>query len=178
MNDLEAYLEQRHKTLIEEFCSKAERPIALAVPDTFPAYAVNGSYCLGLPMRRAAIIEPAFIWRNQETEKLSHTRLRQPGSAASEADERMSDLAEFLLARNAELEEFPAEGDPIRVLAECKAREAIVEHAQHWFKTKRSTPEGWTAETATAYRMAMEWTLMLLALPYADHPDYQREWRP
>jgi 3'-phosphoadenosine 5'-phosphosulfate sulfotransferase (PAPS reductase)/FAD synthetase len=73
--DLEAYLEQRHKTLIEE-CSKAERPIALAVPNTFPAYAVNGSYCLGLPLRRAAITEPAFIWRNQETEKLSRTRLR------------------------------------------------------------------------------------------------------
>jgi hypothetical protein len=71
--DLEAYLEQRHKTLIEEFCSKAERPIALAVPDTFPAYEVNGSYCLGLPLRRAAISEPAFIW---ETEKLSRTRLR------------------------------------------------------------------------------------------------------
>jgi hypothetical protein len=74
---VQTYLEQRHKTLIQDFYSKEpERPIALAVPDTFPAYEVDGSYCLGLPLRRAAITEPAFIWRNQETEKLSHTRLR------------------------------------------------------------------------------------------------------
>jgi hypothetical protein len=74
MSDLETYLEQRHKTLIQDFYSKEpERPIALAVPDTFPTYEVNGSYCLGLPLRRAAITEPAFIW---ETEKLSQTRLR------------------------------------------------------------------------------------------------------
>jgi hypothetical protein len=72
--DLETYLEQRHKTLIEDFYSKAsERPIALAVPSTFPAYAVDGSYCLGLPLRRAAITEPVFIW---ESDRLSQVRLR------------------------------------------------------------------------------------------------------
>jgi hypothetical protein len=35
---VQTYLEQRHKTLIQDFYSKEpERPIALAVPDSFPA---------------------------------------------------------------------------------------------------------------------------------------------
>ena len=71
-----------------------------------------------------------------------------------------------------------ARHDPARVLAECEAKRRIVEHATSWDATLRETPEGWTEATATAYRMAMHWTLAALALPYADHPAFQEEWRP
>jgi uncharacterized protein DUF6221 len=71
-----------------------------------------------------------------------------------------------------------ARHDPARVLAEVDAKRAIVAHAEYWFTTLRETPEGWTAETCTAYRMAMEWTIYRLAEPYADRPGYQPEWRP
>ena len=101
-------------------------------------------------------------------------------------------LTEFLLARIAEDEEqarmasalswvtCPECGyDPSRVLAECEAKRRIVEHAQQWAGTLHKTPEGWTPEACTAYRMAMEWAVQHLALPFADHPDYRDdEWRP
>jgi len=61
--------------------------------------------------------------------------------------------------------------DPERVLRDITAKRAIVDHAERWFETLRETPEGWTEQTCTAYRMAMEWTLRQLATAYADHPD-------
>jgi hypothetical protein len=67
---------------------------------------------------------------------------------------------------------------PARVLAEVAAKRAVFDHADHWARTLHQTPEGWTSEGATAYRMAMEWTLRLLAQPYADRPGYREEWKP
>jgi hypothetical protein len=78
--------------------------------------------------------------------------------------------------------EYPAEGEdrsfwadydgagpsvsvgPHRVLAECEAKRRIVEVARF----ADEGPAGW------GYRSI----LRLLALPYADHPDYSPEWRP
>ena len=68
--------------------------------------------------------------------------------------------------------------DPVRVIREIEAKRQIIDHAEQWAQTLNYTPDGWTEATATAYRMAMEWTLRQLALPYADHPDYRQEWRP
>lgn len=61
--------------------------------------------------------------------------------------------------------------DPARVLAECKAKRRIVElhqaedgqHPDFCGHDLRELPCP---------------TLCLLALPYADHPDYRDEWRP
>lgn len=54
-----------------------------------------------------------------------------------------------------------------RVLAEVEAKRRIVElHEDH----VRAVGEGLSATTRTILRH--------LALPYADHPDYQPEWRP
>jgi hypothetical protein len=71
-----------------------------------------------------------------------------------------------------------AASDPWTVLADVEARRQVVDHAESWSATLRQTPEGWTTEACTAYRMAMEWTLHLLALPHAAHPDHRPEWKP
>lgn len=98
-------------------------------------------------------------------------------------------LTEFLLARIAEDEEDPWRGAEIagadrvvgpdehaalradesaweaRVLAECEAKRRIIEHHNPcddwWFGDPSTCPE-----------------LQALALPYADHPDYDEAWRP
>jgi hypothetical protein len=64
-----------------------------------------------------------------------------------------------------------ARWDPARVLAECQAKLRIVERL-----TELARAEG--DETYGAASVALTDTLRLLALPYADHPDYQPEWRP
>ena len=58
--------------------------------------------------------------------------------------------------------------DPARVLAECEAKRAVV--GLH--------PEmlGWCQ--GCAHESYPCRTLLALALPYADHPDYREEWRP
>jgi hypothetical protein len=56
-----------------------------------------------------------------------------------------------------------ARWDPARVLAEVEAKRQLV----NFFARM---PE-------MSYDSA-EWGLMLLALPYVGHPDYQQEWRP
>jgi len=86
-------------------------------------------------------------------------------------------LTEFLLARIEHDKRFFAtygveEEHRVQLLAECEAKRKIVEHAIAWSATLHEVPEGWSEGTTTAYRMAMEWTLCCLALPYADHPDY------
>lgn len=55
--------------------------------------------------------------------------------------------------------------DPARVLAEVEAKRRIVDLCD------TETPE--TGGLPLAIR-----TLRLLALPYADHPDYDEAWRP
>ena len=107
----------------------------------------------------------------------------------------MSDLTDFLLARIAEDEALAQEAervyvhpgaydpmfgarkddevasrywdriaDPARVLAECEAKRRIVD---------------WRAETADREAQdVLDDVLQYLALPYADHPDYDEAWRP
>ena len=105
-------------------------------------------------------------------------------------------LTEFLLARIAEDERdgwevhvqgcpsvrdvpFPCEcGYPARVLAECEAKRRIVETfsfendagsaVDEWMSTGLTPPPAVAALTRVA---------TLLALPYADHPDFHEAWR-
>jgi hypothetical protein len=112
-------------------------------------------------------------------------------------------LTEFLLARFAEDEtqvvahridcHFLASdtfgecdcGQPARVLAECEANQRIVQwHALVVGEDQGGTPVMGCAncigaeagQTFTIEGPCM--TLRLLALPYADHPDFREEWRP
>jgi hypothetical protein len=76
-----------------------------------------------------------------------------------------------------------ARWDPARVLAECDAKRRIIE-------LFRETTEGEDGisddadflrqmdEIATGRWEALRSVIRLLALPYADHPDYREEWRP
>lgn len=52
-----------------------------------------------------------------------------------------------------------ARHDPARVLAECEAKRRIVELCDGFDEQGREVRQ-------------------LLALPYADHPDYREEWKP
>jgi hypothetical protein len=105
-------------------------------------------------------------------------------------------LADFLLARIAEDETWAVNagndflpsveiGSTARVLAECEAKRRIVE----WHRLI----DGLDAEdnpvrgccnciasgAVPPYLIAGPcMTSRLLALPYADHPDYREEWRP
>jgi hypothetical protein len=92
-------------------------------------------------------------------------------------------LTEFLTARLDE-DEADARGDdgsptpigmwdPDRVLAEVAAKRAIVEihyngAPEHY--TERCSPCDTVNEPCR--------TLLALATPYADHPDYREEWKP
>ena len=106
-------------------------------------------------------------------------------------------LTDFLLARIAEDEEAAEgvnrgrwnsrvarlDGDlyalvsrqhPERVLAECEAKRRIVEQHSEWAHVCPSGLNLWSDSE--------EWigcrTLAALALPFADHPDYDEEWKP
>lgn len=89
-------------------------------------------------------------------------------------------LAEFLLARIAEAEDELSPRDEFNRWAwvECESKQRIVEH----HAPDPDAPDAglcaicwWDGPRAQAYPCE---TLMLLALPYADHPDYREEWRP
>lgn len=66
--------------------------------------------------------------------------------------------------------EHIARFDPTRVLADVAAKRAIV---ASW----RDPFGNWTAAQADAARAQKERTLVLLAQPYAEHPDYDPAWR-
>jgi hypothetical protein len=63
-------------------------------------------------------------------------------------------------------------GVPERLVAEVEAKRRILaEHALN----------GWVCDTCDNGEVEQVFpcpTLRLLALPYADHPDYREEWRP
>lgn len=69
--------------------------------------------------------------------------------------------------------EHIARHDPARVLAECEAKRRIVaRHDAHL--GHEPTPH---IVPRLKWREGCD-TLRLLALPYADHPDFREEWRP
>ena len=85
------------------------------------------------------------------------------------------ELVRFLLARIAEDEAAAARArgvavppglpDADRVLAECAAKRGVVQLQR---TDLTDDPDDWEATEV----------LCFLALPYAGHPDYRREWRP
>ena len=99
-------------------------------------------------------------------------------------------LTEFLLARIAEDEREATacldqymRGDGgtksrwVRQLAECEAKRRIVERHRGFGFDEEWAPEGYCGECEGTLSSPCA-TLRLLALPYADHPDYREEWRP
>ena len=103
-------------------------------------------------------------------------------------------LTDFLLARIAEDEEIASRAgtfepwsekmrrdnyghltiQPDRVLAECEAKRRIVEDFQHLDADYHVTHSEFTEARQFQALVA----LGHVALPYADHPDYNPDWRP
>ncbi len=68
---------------------------------------------------------------------------------------------------------------PRRVLAECDAKRRIVEHAEVVSGMDNQLEGEW------GHRSSVPWDedegvrlLRYLALPHAEHPEYQQKWRP
>jgi hypothetical protein len=68
-----------------------------------------------------------------------------------------------------------ARWQPVRVLAECEAKRRIVQRAQFAAEAGQSAR---TTGVEDAIDLTLDSVMELLALPYADHPDYREEWRP
>ena len=91
-------------------------------------------------------------------------------------------LTDFLLARIAEDEadlrlggEYMDPFNPPRLLAECEAKRRIVERYARKVARSERFP-ALTQDEADA-RAVLRATLLDLAMPYADHEDFQEEWR-
>lgn len=76
------------------------------------------------------------------------------------------------LAPAAEPTLFVARNDPARVLLDCELRRAMVE----LWQDPDELPI-WSREEVVR-AVAVEDCLRLLAVPYADHADYDESWRP
>jgi hypothetical protein len=103
-------------------------------------------------------------------------------------------LSEFLLARIAEDEEWASQvGGPdysepydpgapahhARILAECEAKRRIVERAASEIaKADAKDSEQIERSFDAGSAFFAHNTLLDLATPYADHPDYDEAWRP
>jgi hypothetical protein len=91
------------------------------------------------------------------------------------------DLASSEAGRIAELPLGPdghiARHDPARVLAECEAKRRIVDYAQMLGQFHDAETDRLKKVIASESVDTMTDVLELLALPYADHPDYRQEWK-
>jgi len=92
----------------------------------------------------------------------------------------MTDLTEFLLARIAEDEAVAMEARPEEYLS-TRDRSGLRPGLTNGYAHVECTSGRVLAE-CDAKRQLIELTIpyvnKLLALPYADHPDYRSEWRP
>ncbi|CAM5264052.1 DUF6221 family protein [Streptomyces badius] len=66
-----------------------------------------------------------------------------------------------------------ARHDPARTLREVEAKRRILRAHAKWCegRCEAKYPEG-------GFDAAHYWSIKALATVYADHPDYQQEWRP
>ena len=95
----------------------------------------------------------------------------------------MNGLAEFLLARIAEDEADVQKGmlrvsgpaSAYHILADCEAKRRIVEMHRGWHLCPDGREVDATVGGSIDERQCP--TLALLALPYADHPEFNEEWK-
>lgn len=70
-----------------------------------------------------------------------------------------------------------ARWDPARVLAECDAKRRVVDSLRDLTDAETTEDQAWALERGDRSEQVAIATMRLLALPYADHPDYRDEWR-
>lgn len=79
--------------------------------------------------------------------------------------------AEDVHSVSVDLAEHIARHAPARVLAEVDAKRRILDAWPDSFGL-------WSADQADAAKTMKVAVLLLLAVPYAEHPDYRPEWSP
>jgi hypothetical protein len=72
-----------------------------------------------------------------------------------------------------------ARHDPARVLADVEAKRLLIEHAETVSSMDGQIEGGWGTRGSVPWNEDEGIRLLrLLALPHADHPDYDESWRP
>ncbi|HEX2075579.1 MAG TPA: DUF6221 family protein [Geodermatophilus sp.] len=108
-------------------------------------------------------------------------RIAADAAAADGGQWTVDDLPARLDARDAAT--HAAHQDPARVLAECAAKRQIVLSCReaapdtHFLGVRPTGMPDFYLPPQNQHQLAAL-TLALLALPYADHPEYQEWWRP
>ena len=131
---------------------------------------------------RSAIAGPWAIAENGELYAPFFDREIRYGAGWSSVDHLYvtSDSEGLLPSVQEEQATHIARHDPARVLADVEAKRRIIE--LHRVIVDSAWPAGhclecWDQE-AGDYRPWPCSTLQLLALPFAEHPDYRQEWKP
>lgn len=90
--------------------------------------------------------------------------------ARIDEDERQTRATCRAVAEDEAWRDDPPTGEPSpRIVAEWDAKRQLIAWLQR-LDDRATDNNWWTIETTEA--------LAILALPYADHPDYREEWRP
>ena len=87
----------------------------------------------------------------------------------------------FIIAQQAQRwnSQHIARHDPARVLAEVEAKRQIIDECAYWIgKINSSATDKYPYPNLAERGEVVLPVLTLLALPYADHPDYRDTWRP
>jgi hypothetical protein len=117
-----------------------------------------------------------------EYEPPAHPHTSTPPISTHEPDPTRAELIAFLRARLDEDEQTALPFcDPARVLADIDARRRVVdmfEQYEHATTRIGDTATPGLPSWLDGGQAALDRALRLLALPYADHPDYRAEWRP
>lgn len=82
-----------------------------------------------------------------------------------------------VLAEDADAQHI-ARWDPARALVEVDARRRIIAQYEAICEQVSNPVSAANFERAYAMKGELRDVLELIALPYADHPDYREEWRP
>lgn len=86
-----------------------------------------------------------------------------------------ADLVAFLRERLDEDERDPGGWSPARVLAEVDAKRRILDGFEPALAQEELDPADMENQAVLG---TLERVAALLALPYAEHPDYRPEWAP
>jgi sRNA-binding protein len=111
-------------------------------------------------------------WRARYGVNLDHSWVETESTPVLRLDAAQHEADALLVAR------FQPETIKQRAavkLAEVEAKRQVVDRYERAMENRRAHPDDLSSAGAL---LALHGAVKLLALPYADHPDYYDEWRP
>jgi hypothetical protein len=90
----------------------------------------------------------------------------------------IGDDEDLVLTNDSQVSRFMERNDPARILAEVEGKRRILDDVLPTMQADEQRIAGEWGVGSAPVREASDDLLSLLALPYADHPDYRDEWRP